>query len=274
MARGLPAGAPAEIMTREHPHAVSAIHAEYVSAGATLLKTNTFNANRPRLAQGHLDGYLAELNHRAVELAQEAAGAHCRIAGVMGPTGILLPPAGNGDVAAVSAAYAEQARLLADCGVDLLLIETMYDLREARAALAAAREACNLPVIVTLTFTRTPRGFLTQSGDAAGDALKALADAGADGVGSNCNLDSATMAALARPMRAFLPDTPLLIQPCAGQPRAMLDHVEYPDKPEDFAGNLAPLADLGVELLGGCCGTSPAHIAALRAALHRPPASD
>lgn len=269
IARGLPQGAPADMVTIQYPQQVADVHRAYRSAGAGVLKTNTFNANPLRLAQCQLLTYFAALNRQAVELARAAAApadnpqSPARIAGVLGPTGVLLPPAGAGDVAEIQNAFVQQARLLADAGVDLLLVETMYDLREALAALAGCRSATALPVIVTLTFTRTPRGFLTQTGDAAGDALKALADAGADAVGSNCSLDCATMAALARRMRAFLPDTPLLIQPCAGQPRAQLDHMEYPDSPEDFADHQAQLAALGVELLGGCCGTSPAHLAAL-----------
>jgi len=149
----------------------------------------------------------------------------------------------------------------------VLLIETMFDLREARAALNACRRVGTVPLIVTLTFTRTPRGFLTLAGDAAGDALRALVDAGADAIGTNCNLDCAMTAALARRLREFLPDTPILVQPCAGQPQFRIDTVEYPDTPEVYSAAMLPLVGLGVEMVGGCCGTSPAHIRALTDAL-------
>jgi 5-methyltetrahydrofolate--homocysteine methyltransferase len=269
IARGLAQGAPPETVTLDRPDLVRAIHSEYVAAGARVLKTNTFSANPSRLAQTGLVDRFEELNRRAAEIARNTADGGCWVAGVMGPTGILLSPTGAGDLEVIESAFRAQAHVLAGAGVDLLLIETMYDLREAQAALAACRDSAELPVIVTLTFTHTPHGFLTQTGDAAGDALKALSDLGADAVGTNCNLDSATAAALARRLREFLPDARLLIEPCAGQPRMLADGLEYPDGPAEFAEYMAPLGDLGVEMLGGCCGTSPAHIARLRDALRQ-----
>lgn len=274
LARGLQHGRPPEDFTLTQPEVVGAIHAAYAEAGATVHKTNTFNANRIRLEHTGIADAWERMNRRAVELARSAARPGAGIAGVIGPTGMHLSAADSRQSDTIRAALAAQASALADAGADLLLVETMYDLREARIALSACRSVCSLPVIVSLTFTRTPRGFLTQVGDAAGDALRALLDDGADAVGTNCNLDGAVIVGLARRMREYLPEARLLIQPCAGQPRATASGMEYPDTPEDFAQCLAPLAGLGIQMLGGCCGTTPAHIHQLIAGLRQAGGAD
>ncbi len=269
IARGLPVGAPAERCTIEHPDWVAEVHRGYVSAGVRVLKSNTFNANRARLTQIGKTDRLEELNRRAVELARSAAGEDCAVVGVIGPSGVLLPPAGTGDPANLQEIFAEQAQHLVDAGVDGLLVETMFDLREAQAALAACQGVTDLPVLVTMTFTQTPKGFLTLSGDGAGDAVAALASAGAFAVGANCSLDGATMAALGVTMRRFLPDARLLIAPCAGQPQTFLDALRHPDSPTIFAEQMLRVADAAVEMIGGCCGVHVEHVAALRIALDR-----
>jgi 5-methyltetrahydrofolate--homocysteine methyltransferase len=260
---GLPVGQPSERFLRDNPAAVAEVHRAYAAAGAVVLTTNTFGSNRLRLAQAGIDLPVAECAARAVELARSSASSGGWIAGSIGPACAPLAPE---VLSAYEAAYEEQAAALAAAGADLLLVETMVSLREARMALQACRTACALPVVVTLALSRGRRGFVTPEGDAAGDALVELADAGAAAVGANCALDSATMAALAGPMRSHI-SAPLLLRPCAGQPRQTLEGLEYPENPAIFAQNARRMADIGIDMIGGCCGTTPTHIAAARRAL-------
>jgi 5-methyltetrahydrofolate--homocysteine methyltransferase len=273
---------PGDLQTLHAPARVRDIHRAYARAGARIHPTNTLNANRLRLDQLGCPEALIAINAQSVTLAREAAEEAARatglthhVAGALGPSGHVHASASRIVHAELASNYTEQATILAHAGVEVFLIETMYDLREALAALDGCRAASgDLPAIVTLAFTHTRRGFLTHVGDAAGDALKELVRAGADAVGSNCALDARTMAALAQPLRAFLPDTPLLLQPCAGQPIVRARGMEYPDTPEDFAEAMWPLVSLGIEMIGGCCGTTPRHIEELqhRIANHTPPA--
>jgi 5-methyltetrahydrofolate--homocysteine methyltransferase len=263
--RGLAMGQPAELCLMQHPDWVEEIHREYRAAGAAVLTTCTFNANRLRLGQSGLDLSVRECNARAVEIARRVADNGALVAGCLGPSGSTPPPDSLIEKE-IGEAYQEQAEVLAEAGVDLFLIETMIDLREAMAALAACRSVSPAPVMVTHALSRGRHGFVTLAGDAAGDALKMLVDAGAFAVGANCALDSATMVPLAGRMRDFL-STPLLLQPCAGQPQLTPDGFRYPEGPEVFAGNLRKMAEIGIDMLGGCCGTTPAHIAAAACAL-------
>ena len=253
--RGLPAGQPAELCTLEHPDVVADIHRGYVAAGARALKTNTFNANRLRLEQAGLADRLVDCNCQAIAIAREVAGDQCIIAGSVGPTGVLLPSAGTGAETDLIRAYNEQAAVMEEAGVDVFLVETMFDVREARAALAACQRVSRKPVIVTMTFTRTPRGYLTVTGDGAGDALTELVDAGAFAVGANCNLDSDSMVPLAAGIRRHVA-VPILIQPCGGEPQMRRHGLSEPQSPAVFARNMARIVQQGAEMIGGCCGTT------------------
>jgi methionine synthase I (cobalamin-dependent) len=188
----------------------------------------------------------------------------------LGPTGQYRPPVGCGDPGAWRAAYSEQAAALAELGVDALHVETMGDLQEARVCLAAARAAApGLPVLVSLTFDRRRRGFFTMMGDPLVESLAALAREGAAAVGANCSLTSPDMLDLAREALAALAALaiPLVLQPNAGQPRPSPEGLRYDQDPAAFAADQAAAARLGVRLVGGCCGTDPRFIAALRQAL-------
>ena len=263
MQRGLQPGRPGEDCTIEHPEWVEDIHRGYAGAGVRVHKTNSFNANRLRLKQAGLTLGVVQYNRAAVELARNCAAAGALVAGSIGPTGELFDPAGALTHHDAVAAFAEQAAALAEAGVDFLLVETMYDVRESLAALEGCRSACDRPVIVTMTFMETPFGFRTLMGDAAEEVLPLLERRGADAVGANCTLDSAGMIRLARLIRPLV-SAPLLIQPNAGQPQTTGERVTYPETPEVFAKRAAELAGLGVEMIGGCCGTTPAHIAAVQ----------
>lgn len=271
IAEGLEPGRAPEWWLLERPGRVAAAHAGYVAAGSDVIATATFGASPPKLASAGLAGRCRELNELGARLAREAAqagaagGAPVLVAGDIGPSGLLLPPVGGADEARLEAAFAEQAEALAGAGVDLLLIETMYDRREALAAVRAARRT-GLPTLSCLTCEARRRGWFTVMGDALVPSLQELAAAGADAVGFNCSVTSDVMVAMAAAAAPQL-GVPLIAQPNAGQPRATPAGVVYDADPAAFARDLAAMADAGARLLGGCCGTTPAFIAAARRAL-------
>lgn len=261
---GLPAGIAPEAWIISHPERVLQVHDEYVRAGSDVLTTCTFGANRLRLSKGSLDAQIEEINRRAVQLAKEAATEPNYIAGGMGPTGEFFQPHGTLTEEEARKVFEEQAAILADENVDFFLLETHYDLREARISLEACRNvAPQIPVGVTLTFNSTPLGFFTVMGDPAVDALRNLSDAGAFLVGSNCTLEAKGMAELARMLLIEL-SMPLLFQPNAGTPQITADGIVYPQGSEEFAGYAEEMLRAGAKAIGGCCGSDASHIKALR----------
>jgi 5-methyltetrahydrofolate--homocysteine methyltransferase len=264
MARGLEPGAPPEWMTLDRPAVLDEVARAYLDAGAEILTTNTFGGSPLRLEAHGLASEVERVNRRAVEIARRAAGDRAYVAASVGPTGRVLAPYGDTDPAAVEAAFAAQIRALAAEGPDLIVVETMTDLREARLALGAARRvAPNLPVIVTLTFEHTPRGLFTVMGTSVAQAADALGRDGADILGSNCGCGSAAMIEIARAFRQCT-DRPIAIQPNAGLPEPRGGRIVYPEDPSFMAAQAAVLLETGVAILGGCCGTTPDHIRALR----------
>jgi methionine synthase I (cobalamin-dependent) len=264
---GLEDGAPGELWNLENPDAVRAAHAAYAAAGARLLTTNTFGGTRPRLDMHGLGDRIGEVNRTAAQVARSVADEHgLLVAGDLGPTGELLTPLGTMTPGEAQALFAEQLTALVEGGIDLVLVETLSDLGEADAALAAAREvAPDLPVAVTMSFDTNVR---TMMGVRPGDAVAHLAASGADAVGANCGRGPDEMEIIAAEMvRARPSDLLLIAQSNAGLPHVVGDHFEYDATPDDLAGHAARLADLGIDLVGGCCGSTPAHIAAIRATL-------
>jgi methionine synthase I (cobalamin-dependent) len=261
IARGLAGGEAPESWVLSRPDDVRRAHGDYVGAGSDAVHTATFGANAIRLARYSLADRCEELNAEAVRLARES-GARFVLADV-GPTGEYLPPVGTGDRRSWKEAFVRQGRALAAAVPDAFHVETMTDLREALIALEALKEnAPSLPAMVSLTFEKKKRGFFTIMGDALAGALRSLAEAGADAVGANCTLASADMRLLAEEARAAV-DLPLVIQPNAGAPEMQSGTVFYSQAPEAFAEEMAQVASLGVELVGGCCGTDPRFIRAL-----------
>ena len=264
---GLEDGVPGELWNLENPDAVRAAHAAYATAGARLLTTNTFGGTRPRLDLHGLGDRVGEVNRAAAQLARSVADEHgLLVAGDLGPTGELLAPLGTLTGEEAQALFAEQLTALVDGGIDLVLVETLSDLGEADAALAAAREvAPGLPVVVTMSFDTNLR---TMMGVRPGDAVAHLAAAGADAVGANCGRGPAEMEIIAAEMAQARTDDILLVaQSNAGLPQVVGDHFEYDATPGDMASHAARLAELGIDLVGGCCGSTPAHIAAIGATL-------
>lgn len=269
--RGLPSGAPPETWTLERPDELRAIARAYLDAGAEILTTNTFGGSPIRLRQHGLESRTEEINARAVELVRDVARGRAWISASVGPTGRLLKPLGDLDPDEASAAFRRQAHALAAAGADVICIETMTDLAEATLAVRAAKTAAgHVPVIATMTFDVTPRGIFTVMGVTVEQAARHLASAGADLIGANCGHGVDAMAVVARAFAAVA-RVPIAIRPNAGLPVRKAQRLVYTETPESFARAAASLLQPGVAILGGCCGTTPAHIRALRetAALER-----
>jgi 5-methyltetrahydrofolate--homocysteine methyltransferase len=184
------------------------------------------------------------------------------VAGDIGPTGLMLPPVGEATVEEMRQAFGEQAGALTAAGADLISIETMFDLREALAALSAAR-ATGLPVLASMTFERRKRGFFTIMGDPLASSLVALGEAGADAVGFNCSVTSQVMVAMVEEARRTV-TIPIVAQPNAGLPRVTLEGTVYDESPDAFASGLVAMVSAGARLVGGCCGTTPEFVARAR----------
>ncbi len=277
--RGLEGGAPGELWNVERPEVILAAHREYAAAGADVLTTNTFGGTRPRLDMHGLGDRLHELNVAAARLArqvvdeQAAAGRRILVAGGLGPTGELLEPLGDLTEDSAAGLFAEQVTALVEGGIDLVLIETLSDLTELRAAIRAAHEAApGLPVIVTMSFDTNLR---TMMGIRPGAAVAVAVELGLDGVGANCGRGPGEMEQIMAEMaqarsEAGASGLRLLAQSNAGLPQLRGDHFVYDAEPAQLAAHAVRLRNLGVELIGACCGSTPAHIAAMSAVLRQP----
>jgi 5-methyltetrahydrofolate--homocysteine methyltransferase len=268
-ARGLEPGVAPEEWVFDRPEEVVDLHRGFARAGSDIVLTCTFGASAVRLQDGVLTGRAREVNLRAAELAREAVGEEgILVAGSMGPSGQLVEPLGPLGRDECSSAFADQARALADGGVDLLVLETFFALDEAVWAAEAAMSVTDLPVVVSFSFdqgTRTMMGLSPSDVVAAVDSLPLAA------LGANCgrSLDD-TAAVVAEFARSGM-SAPLWIKPNAGVPQIVGDAVVYPEDPESFAGRVAEFAPAGARILGGCCGSTPEHVEALRRALDRVP---
>jgi 5-methyltetrahydrofolate--homocysteine methyltransferase len=264
MAHGLAPGEPPETINLARPEVLEEIARQYVDAGADLVTTNTFGGSPARLRAFGLDGRAGEINGAAVEAVRRACGGRAFVSASIGPSGHVLAPYGDGNPAEIAAGFELQARALAAAGADLFCIETMTDLAEAVLAVRAARAAApGIPVIATMTFEKTRRGFYTVMGVTIGKAVEGLVSAGADVVGSNCGNGSDVMVEIAREFRA-LTDRPLAFQPNAGLPELRGGAVVYPEDPAFMAARARELLAAGVGIVGGCCGTTPEHVRAVR----------
>ena len=274
MARGLPPGQAPEWFALERPEVIEEVARLYVAAGADLVTTDTFGANSFRLALHGLDKELARVNRQAVEAVRRAVAGRALVSASVGPSGRLLEPFGDVSLPALEAAFAEQIAVLAEAGADLVCIETMSDLNEAVAAVRAAkRVAPELPVMATMTFERTPRGYFTVMGTSVAAAVAGLAAAGADVIGSNCGTGIEDMVEIARAMTRTA-KLPLAFQPNAGLPDTRDGALVYHQPPQQMAARVPELLALGVAIVGGCCGTTPDHVRALRQAVDAWTAAD
>ena len=245
-----------------HPEKVIDIHMAYLVAGADVIQTNTFGATSIKLSASESGKGLdpAEVNEKAAGLAFEAlekANTPDRyVAGDIGPTGEFFAPVGKLTEKKAREAFREQAGALERGKVDIFLIETMYDLREAVEAVRAVREVSDKPVVVEMTFDSKPKGYFTLMGDTPEKAAETLRAEGADMLGANCTVSSDRIIALAPRFRA-LTELPLLFQPNAGRPAFINGKAVYRQSPEEFALDIEKLLKAGIDAVGGCCGTTP-----------------
>jgi methionine synthase I (cobalamin-dependent) len=265
---GLTSGDSPERWNVERPDVIRGVHRAYLDAGARILLTNTFGGNRLRLALHGLESRVAELNEVAARLAAEVAhapGGDAVVAGDIGPSGGILAPLGDLERDDAVKGFAEQAAALHAGGVDVFWIETMSALEEVEAALEGVREAApSVPVIVTMSFDTHGHTMMGVSPEQAGKELTAL---GAVAVGGNCGLGPAELLPAMVAMRAAVPDAVLVAKPNAGLPVLEGDRAVYRGSPEEMADYARRLVAAGVRIVGGCCGSAPAHLRAMAEAL-------
>jgi homocysteine S-methyltransferase len=262
-----------------HPSAVAEIHRAYIEAGAQLIITNTFGANRFKLAKHGLEERVAEINRASVDLAKRVVSASFRdvlVAGDVGPLGVRIAPFGRVQPEQARAAFTEQIQALAEAGADLIVIETFSDLYEIREAIRAARDIgarreSGLPIVASVTFTRDDRTVL---GDNPIKVTRALNEEGVDVIGVNCSGGPAQLARILKQMVQAVPSAKFWVKPNAGWPEQVGGRIMYPADPEYFGEYALSFREMGACIVGGCCGTTPQHIAAMRRALDTAPATE
>ncbi|MFQ6110004.1 MAG: homocysteine S-methyltransferase family protein [Candidatus Aminicenantales bacterium] len=257
---GLPQGECPELWNVEKPEIIQEVHGSYFEAGSDAVLTNSFGGSAIKLSFYGLERRCYELNFEAARIAKDVKPEDRFVGGSMGPTGKFLQPFGEYTEEEFEKAYAEQAKGLMEGGVDFLLIETQYDIKEALCALRVAKRVTSLPVFVTMTFKLTPRGFFTIMGNSVAQCIQELEVGGVSALGTNCTLNSAEMVDLVRIMRKIT-SLPLIAQANAGQPEVTSDgRVNYSQDVEDYVRHIPQMISNGVDIIGGCCGTNPEYI--------------
>jgi len=265
--RGLPVGLPGEVWVFEKPEEILGLHRDFIAAGSDILLTCTFGGTSLRLESHGLGQRTAELNHAAVSLARQAAqGSGALVAGSIGPTGQLLKPLGPLEESQAEAVFAEQARALVEAGVDLIVVETQFDLAEASAALRAVRSvSAEIPLVCSFSFDRGKRTMMGVKPSQVAETLPAL---GAQVLGINCGRSLDENLEALRQLRAAT-DLPLWFKPNAGLPEVDAEgNPIYRLSPAEMGAQAALWVQAGAQVVGGCCGTSPAHLQAVAQAAH------
>ncbi|HEY3393325.1 MAG TPA: homocysteine S-methyltransferase family protein [Lacipirellulaceae bacterium] len=265
-ALGLPSGACPDHWNLSHPERVEEVPKAYVEAGSQIVLTNTFRANRLAMAAYGLADKVVQINQAGGTISRRAAGKRARVFGSIGPSGRMLF-AGQTTEEELHGAFIEQAQALADSGVDALVIETMADLEEAKLAVAAARNT-GLPVVACAVFDSGKDKDRIMTGRTAEQVAQELTAAGADVVGANCGQGIASYVAICRRLRTAT-DRPIWIKANAGVPRIVGDQVVYETSAEQFAEYGPQLVAAGASFIGGCCGTGPDYIGALKQRIGR-----
>jgi 5-methyltetrahydrofolate--homocysteine methyltransferase len=254
---GLPRGAAPERWNLENPDAVRNLHRSYIEAGSDIILTNTFGGNRTRLEQDNLGDHTVDINRTAARLARDVAGEMVIVFGDIGPIGKLMKPFGPLEYIDAVNIFAEQAGALAEGGSDAILVETMSDLNEAKAAIEGTKRATKLPIAVTFSFDTHSR---TMMGVKPSLAAREIWDLGVSVVGANCGHTLSETLAAIQEMRQAVPEAILMAKPNAGLPHAEGHESVYDVTPEVMAEYAQKFADAGVKIFGGCCGSTPEHI--------------
>jgi homocysteine S-methyltransferase len=268
-ARGVPMDACFDLLNRDNPKLVQAVHAEYIAAGADCIETNTFGANRFKLAVHGQADHVRVINVRAVKLARdvrESMGRDVLVLGSIGPLGKYLAPLGTVTADEARGAFLEQAEALLEGGVDAFMMETFSDLDEIALAIGAVRSMADLPIVAQMAFTDEG---VTFTGRTPGQVARALRELGVQALGANCSVGSSTLYEVLEHMVPEAGGLPLAIQPNAGLPSRVGERLMYLSSPAYMAEYAGRMIEAGARLVGGCCGTTPEHIAAMRRALER-----
>jgi 5-methyltetrahydrofolate--homocysteine methyltransferase len=266
---GLQVGECPEEWNISHPEVVKGIHKSYYDAGSDCVETNSFGGTKVKLSKFGMGDRVYEFNKRAAELAKEVCPDGKFVAASIGSTGEMLEPYGEFSQQECYDNYAEQVVALKDGGVDVLCIETMMDLEEAKIALKAAKENSKLPVVVSMTYNQTPNGYKTLMGNSIPQIVKGLMAGGADIIGTNCGNGIENMVEILKEYRASAPNMLYLVQPNAGLPEVVGEKTIYKETPEIMKAKVVSLISVGLNILGGCCGTTPDHITAFREVLNK-----
>lgn len=262
--RGLTAGDPPEAWNVDMPELVTDVHAGYIAAGSDIILTNSFGGTAFRLKLHKLQDRVVELNAAAARVARAAADAADRrviVAGSMGPSGELLVPMGEMTPETAAAAFAAQAQGLAEGGADILWIETMSSLDEVEAAVVGARRTTDLPVAATMSFDTAGRTMMGVTGV---DAAQRMTDLGLAAIGANCGNNVAETEAAVLQIKSGAGDTPVIVKSNAGVPEFRGDSLVYSGSPEVMGAHVQRMMDAGIQIIGGCCGTSTGHLAYMR----------
>ncbi len=264
--RGLPAGSAPETWLLENPDGIIQLHRDFIESGSDIILTCTFGGTRTRLAHANLGEQVEEINHRAVELARKAAaGSTCLVAGSIGPSGEMLEPYGSLSAEIAFDIFQQQAMALLSAGVDLLVIETQFDLNEAQAAIQAVRCLSEIALVVSFSYDRGKR---TMMGLKPESVVSALAGINIQAIGVNCGKSLETNLEVLRELNE-LTTLPLWFKPNAGAPQVdELGRTHYHISPQEMGAQAKIWVENGARLVGGCCGTSPAHLQAIAHAVH------
>ena len=265
---GLRPGQPPEDLIIDNPDILFKLESSFVEAGSDIILTCTFGGTRMRMKDSKYQDRAPEVNIKAAELARKAASARegVMVAGSMGPVGGLLKPYGPLDAEDVKATFAEQAKALTEGGVDLLLIETMFSFEETTAAFEGAKSVSDLSIVVSFSYDR---GTRTMMGIKPKDVIKRYSEMGATVVGANCGTTLENMEAVVNEYKATLPNFPLWVKPNAGVPHMDIETEQgvYDMTPEDMGNYAKKYVELGAKIVGGCCGNTPEHVAAIARAV-------
>ncbi|WP_299979247.1 homocysteine S-methyltransferase family protein [Desulfobacula sp.] len=260
ISKGITGGEASELWNLRHPDIIMEIHRAYYDAGSDVASANTYGASAIKLKKMGVTQSVEKMNRTGVRIARKVCGKGQYVAGELGSLGDMLQPMGPVSFNEAVDCFAQQAGFLEDEGVDVFLIETIFDINIALAAIKAVRSVSEKPIFCSLTFKKMKKGFFTIFGNNPKDSMKSLVDAGASVVGANCSMGSKTMIDLAGEIKKGI-DVPVIIMPNAGTPETTKDNaVFYPEDENFFANNIKKIKALGVEIVGGCCGTTPAYI--------------
>ncbi len=262
MKMGMPRGACTEAWVAEHPETILELQRAYAAAGSQIIYAPTFSANRHSLERHGLSDRVRDLNQRLVQISKQVEGV--LVAGDMTTTGVPMEPLGTMSYNELFHIYSEQALALSEAGADLIVVETMLGVDETAAALEAIQSVCDLPVMCTVSIQADGSLYF---GGTCYDAVTTLETLGASAVGINCSLGPEQLLSIVRNLKELI-HIPLIVKPNAGMPTISHEgNAVYPMDPETFAAHMMPLVEAGANLIGGCCGTSPAYIAAIKKAL-------